>query len=185
MKVGVVYASQTGRTRRMAEALGEGVLEAGAELWLRDAASAEVGELESLDALVLGSGVQMGGMQPTMGDFLGRTAPLWLQGRLVGRLGGAFVCAGAGGRGGGELVLVSLWAALAEHGLLLVPMPNRLEGFGEAGCHWGPLSQTQPRGGEPGPTPAHLVAARAHGVHVVRCAERLHPVSPPAAAGGA
>ncbi len=180
MRVLVVVASQTGRTRRMAEALAEGAREAGAEVVVRDADDA--GEAEVLDAaaIVVGSGVHMGGIETPMRAFFERTSPLWLQGRLVGKLGGAFVSAGAGGRGGAELALLSLLAPLAEHGMLLVSMPNRLEGFAAAGCHWGPIAWTNPRQGEPGPTAAHLAAARAHGRHVAECAARwLHGSPPP------
>jgi len=172
MRVAIVYASQTGRTRRMAEAAAEGATSEGAEVTLVTAAEASPGVLLEADAVLLGTGVHMGGMEPAMSAFLERTAPMWLEGRLVGRLGGAFVSAGAGGRGGGELVLLSLLAALAEHGMLIVPMPNRLEGFGGGGCHWGPLAWTNPRRGEAGPTAVHLAAARSHGAHVARTAAR-------------
>jgi NAD(P)H dehydrogenase (quinone) len=179
MRVLVVVASQTGRTRRMAEALAEGAREAGAEALLRDAAEVGDAELLEADAIVLGSGVHMGGVEAPMRGFLEGTSPLWLQGRLVGKLGAAFVSAGAGGRGGGELALLSLLAALAEHGLLLVSMPNRLEGFAAAGCHWGPVAWTSPREGEAGPTAAHLAAARAHGRHVADCTARWLNGRPP------
>jgi NAD(P)H dehydrogenase (quinone) len=172
MQMWVVYASQTGRTLRMAESAAEGARAEGADVKLVAAGQADVAALPEADALLLGTGVHMSAMQPEMSAFLERTAPLWLQGQLEGRVGGAFVSAGAGGRGGGELVLISLLAALAEHGMLIVPMHNRLEGFGGGGCHWGPLAWTLPRDGRPGPTEVHLTAARAHGAHVARTAAR-------------
>jgi NAD(P)H dehydrogenase (quinone) len=95
-----------------------------------------------------------------------------MQGTLVGKVGAAFASAGTGGRGGAELTLISLWASLAEHGLLLVPMHNRLPHYAQAGCHWGPVAWTNPRKGEAGPTPAHLEAARFHGRHVAECTSR-------------
>ncbi len=171
-RVLVVVASQTGRTRRMAEALAEGARAARADVVLRDAGDVGDDDLLSADAVVVGSGVHMGGIEASMRAFLARTSPLWLQGRLAGKLGAAFVSAGAGGRGGAELALVSLHATLAEHGMLLVSMPSRLEGFAEAGCHWGPMAWTHPRGGTPGPTAEHLAAARAHGRHVAECTAR-------------
>ena len=91
---------------------------------------------------------------------------------MVGKLGGAFATAGEGERGGTELTLISLLANLAEHGMLLVPMHNRLEGYAAAGCHWGPVAWTNPRGGKAGPTEGHLTAARAHGKWVAECAAR-------------
>ena len=172
MRILVVVASDTGRTQRMAEAFAEGAREAGAEVELAKAAEATPAQAAAADALVLGSGVHMGGVASAMRAFLERLAPLWLRGALIGRVGAAFVSAGLGGRGGAELALLSLWASLAEHGLVLVPMHNRLAGFAEAGCHWGPVAWTSPRKGEAGPTAAHLAAARAHGRHVAECAAR-------------
>ena len=172
MRILVVVASDTGRTQRMAEAFAGGAREAGAEVELAKAAEATPAQVAAADALVLGSGVHMGGMASGMRVFLERLAPLWLQGALIGRVGAAFVTAGNGGRGGAELALISLWANLAEHGMVLVPMHNRLAHFADAGCHWGPVAWTNPRKGEAGPTAAHLEAAHAHGRHVAECASR-------------
>ena len=108
-----------------------------------------------------------------MRAFFERVSHLWMQGTLVGKLGAAFVSAGAGARGGAELTLISLLANLAEHGMLLVPMHNRLEGFASAGCHWGPVAWTNPRSGKAGPTEDHLTACRAHGRWVAECVARV------------
>jgi NAD(P)H dehydrogenase (quinone) len=172
MRVLVAVASETGRTLRLAEALAEGAREEGADVVVRAAADVSDGDLLAADAIVLGSGVHMGGVESSMRALLERTAPLWLQGKLAGKLGAAFATAGLGGRGGAELALVSLWSALAEHGLLLVSMHNRSESFARGGCHWGPIAWTTPRKGEAGPTDEHLRAARAHGRHVAACAAR-------------
>lgn len=172
MKILVVVASQTGRTRRMAEAFADGALEAGAEAMLVAAEEADPAEAKRCDALVLGSGVHMAGPESTMRVFLERLAPLWMEGALVGKIGAAFVTGGSGGRGGAELTLISLWASLAEHGLLLVPMHNRQPHYAEAGCHWGPVAWTNSRQGVVGPTSAHLEAARAHGQYVSECVAR-------------
>lgn len=173
MKVLVVVASQTGRTARMAEAVADGAREAGAEARVVKADEAGPEELEASDAIVLGSGVHMGGIESSMRVFFERSAPLWMQGRLVGKVGAAFVSAGAGARGGAELALLGLLANLAEHGMLLVPMHNRMEGFASAGCHWGPVAWTNPRSGKAGPTEDHLAACRAHGRWVAEQTARL------------
>lgn len=172
MRILVVVASDTGRTWRMAEAFADGAREAGAEVELAKAAEARPEQALAADALVLGSGVHMGGMESSMRAFFERLAPLWMQGALIGKLGAAFASAGNGGRGGAELTLISLWANLAEHGMLLVPMHNRLPHYAQAGCHWGPVAWTNPRKGEAGPTSTHLEATRAHGRHVAECGAR-------------
>jgi NAD(P)H dehydrogenase (quinone) len=168
----VVVASATGRTRRMADALADGAREAGAKVLLRTPEETQDADLLEADAIVLGSGVHMGGVASSMVSLFERAAPLWLAGRLRGKIGAAFVSAGEGERGGGELALLALLSWLAENGILLVPMHNREPGFRDAGCHWGPLARTNPKGGEPGPSEAELVACRAHGRHVAECVRR-------------
>ena len=172
MRLLVVVASDTGRTWRMGEAFAEGAREAGAEVTLVRAAEARGEQVRAVDALVLGSGVHMGGMESSMRAFCERLAPLWIEGALIGKVGAAFVSGGNGGRGGAELTLISLWANLSEHGMLPVPMHNRLAGYTQAGCHWGPVAWTNPRRGEAGPTAAHLEAVRAHGRHVAETTAR-------------
>jgi len=171
-----VIASQTGRTRRLADAAAAGAAAAGAEVTLRSAADASDADLLAADAILLGSGVHMGGVESAMTAFFERSAPLWLQGRLIGRLGAAFVSAGEGGRGGGELALVRLLAYLAENGCLLVPFHNRLAGFRDAGCHWGVLARTNPGPGGAGPSDADCAAARAQGRFVAECVARWNRV---------
>jgi len=171
-RVLVVFASRTGRTRRMAEAVVEGAEAAGGRVTLLEAGDATHDALLEADAVIVGSGVHMGGPEASLRAFLADTSPLWLAGRLQGKLGAAFVSAGDGARGGAELALLALLTTLAEHGMLLVPMHNRLAGFHEGGLHWGPVAHTHPRGGEPGPTAAQLEAARSHGAWVSECAAR-------------
>lgn len=173
MKVRVVVASATGRTRRMAEALVEGAAEAGADATLCSVEQAGEAELLEADALVLGCGVHMGGLPSAMTAFFERTAGLWMRGALIGRLGAAFVSAGEGEGGGAELALLALHAYLAENGLLIVPMHNRLDGFRGSGSHWGPLARSNP-GPDAGPGPAErdLAACRAHGRFVAECTAR-------------
>ena len=172
LRILVVVASGTGRTLRMAEELAEGAASEGAEVVLASADEATPEDLAEADAIVLGSGVHMGGIESAMRVFFERAAPLWMEGRLRGKLGAAFVSAGLGARGGAELALLSLLANLAEHGCLLVPMHNRLRGFREGGSHWGPVAWTNPRAGEAGPTPGHLEAAHSHGRWIAQCGAR-------------
>ena len=175
MKMTIVVASQTGRTAKMAEAAAEGARAASVEARVVLAGDATSEDLTEADAVMLGSGVHMGGMESSMRVFFERTAGLWMQGSLIGKLGAAFVSSGAGARGGAELTLISMLANLAEHGVLIVPMHCRLEGFASAGCHWGPVAWTNPRQGKAGPTPDHLAACRAHGQWVAECTLRAGP----------
>jgi len=176
----IVVASSTGRTARLAEAVAEGGRDAGAAVCVKRADDANGDDLVAADGVILGSGVHMGGIESSMRAFFERAAPLWIEGRLIGKTGAAFVTAGLGARGGAELALLSLLANLAEHGMVLLSMPNRLSRYREGGCHWGPVAWTNPRKGVPGPTAEHLDAARAHGRHVAECTARwLRGAEPP------
>ena len=168
----IVVASDTGRTQRMGEAIAEGARTNTPHVEIVGTTEVHEDQLLGCDALVLGSGVHMGGMESSMRVFFERFATLWMQSRLIGKLGAAFATGGNGGRGGAELTLISLHAFLAEHGLLLVPMHNRLDRYQAAGSHWGPIAWTNPRGGTVGPTEDHLAAARAHGQWIAECATR-------------
>jgi len=172
MRILIVVASQTGRTRRMADELAAGAREEGATVEVAGPDEVREEQVIAADALVLGSGVHMAGVESSMRAFFERLAPLWMQGALIGKLGAAFASAGNGARGGAELTLLSMLAMLAEHGMLLVPMHNRQEGYAAAGCHWGPVAWTSPRSGEAGPTADHLLAARSHGRHVAQSVSR-------------
>src|SRR4029450_8562975 len=142
MRILIVVASATGRTARMAEAVAQGATDAGAEATLRRADEATDADLLAADGVIVGSGVHMGGIESSMRAFFERGAPLWIRGSLIGKVGAAFVSAGEGVGGGAELALLALLANLAEHGMLLATMPNRLEGFGDAGCHLGASART-------------------------------------------
>ena len=172
-KVLIVYATDYGHTKTCAEAVAKGVESAGGTATVKNAVDATADDIRDADALVLGSGVHMAGMESSMRAFFERVSSMWLQGEMVGKVGAAFVSAGSGARGGAELTLISLWANLAEHGMLLVPMHNRLDGFAAAGCHWGPVAWTNPRAGQAGPTETHVAACRAHGKWVAECTARL------------
>ncbi|MBB5219646.1 MULTISPECIES: flavodoxin [Treponema] len=60
MKKAVIYASTTGNTEAMANAVAEGVKESGAELVFAQASEADAAEVASCDVIILGS--------PAMGD---------------------------------------------------------------------------------------------------------------------
>ena len=67
MKALVVYASETGRTQRVAAAVADGAREAGAEVELLAARDAGEEALLAADAIALGSAVHMGSLASEMG----------------------------------------------------------------------------------------------------------------------
>src|ERR1700745_3736306 len=121
-KVLILYYSAYGHIERMAQAVAEGVKEAGAEAVIKrvpelvpdeiaqksgfklDQAApiASVDELADYDAIIFGSGTRFGVFTSQMRNFLDQTGPLWMKGALVGKVGSVFTGSGAA-HGGSEI----------------------------------------------------------------------------------
>ena len=106
-KVLVLYYSAYGHMERMAEAVAEGVREAGAEADIKrvpeliseevarksgykldqKAPIATVAELPNYDAIIFGSGTRFGVVTSQMRNSLDQTGPLWMTGALIGKVG--------------------------------------------------------------------------------------------------
>lgn len=113
----VLYFSKSGHTKRMAEAIAEGLGQASVSVTLLDVAKAKVEELDGADAVVLGSPTYYGTMAAQMKDFLDRSVKF--HGKLSGKIGGAFCSSGMLG-GGNETTVISLLQALLIHGMIVV-----------------------------------------------------------------
>ena len=97
----VVYHSQTGHTRRMAEAVAEGVNSIeGASAVLKPAAEATLEDLLDCDGLAIGSPEYFGYMAGMIKDFFDRTyEPARIDRRIFKKPYVVFVSAGNDGRG--------------------------------------------------------------------------------------
>jgi NAD(P)H dehydrogenase (quinone) len=109
-KVLVLYYSAYGHIERMAQAVAEGVRETGAEVVIKrvpelvpeeiarksgfkldqKAPIATVNELPEYDAIIFGTGTRFGNMTAQMKNFLDQAGGLWMQGKLVGKVGSVF-----------------------------------------------------------------------------------------------
>src|SRR6478609_9417280 len=105
-KVLILYYSAYGHMERMAQAVAEGVREAGAqadikrvpELVPQDVAKqsgykldqaapiATVAELPDYDAIIFGSGTRFGNIAGQMRTFLDQTGGLWASGALINKI---------------------------------------------------------------------------------------------------
>src|SRR4051812_19796374 len=109
-KVLVLYYSAYGHIETMANAVAEGVREAGVEAVIKrvpelvpaeiaekshfkmnqPASIAEPGELDQYDAIIVGAGTRFGTVASQMRNFWDQTGGLWAQGKLVGKVGSVF-----------------------------------------------------------------------------------------------
>lgn len=138
----VLYYTQGGSIRRMAELIAEGIERVpGASARLRTvprvaatttlaepsipasgAPYCELKDLEQCVGLALGSPTRFGNMAAPMKFFLDSTAGLWLSGALAGKPASVFTST-ASMHGGQETTLVSMMLPLLHHGMLIVGLP--------------------------------------------------------------
>ncbi|AFJ01787.1 Flavoprotein wrbA [Methylophaga frappieri] len=138
----ILYYSQTGHIRQMAEQIARGVRKVpGCEARLRTVPKvstvtqatqntipddghlyAENTDLRDCDALIMGSPTRFGNMAGALKYFLDGTSDLWLSGALSGKPAAVFTASGSL-HGGQETTLQSMMLPLLHHGMLLCGIP--------------------------------------------------------------
>ena len=195
-KVLILYYSAYGHMERMAQAVAEGVREAGAhadikrvpELVPEDVAKksgfkldqaapiATVPELADYDAIIFGCGTRFGVATSQMRNFLDQTGPLWATGALVGKVGSVFTGSGTQ-HGGQESTILTMIPTLLHQGLVVVGLPYTFQGQSRTdeitgGSPYGASTITKPDGSRM-PSENELAGARFQGRHVAQIAAKL------------
>jgi NAD(P)H dehydrogenase (quinone) len=122
-RVLVLYHSETGNTRLMADLVAEGAASlSDTEVRLRSVAEAVADDLVWCDGIAVGSPTCMGTISWQMKRWWDETAqPLWPG--IEGKIGCAFSSSG-GLAGGGELTCTALLVVLMNFGLLTFGLPD-------------------------------------------------------------
>src|SRR5260221_14144978 len=152
-KVLVLYYSAYGHVETMAGAVAEGARSAGAEVTVKrvpelvpeataraahmkiDQAApiATVDELPGYDAIIFGTPTRFGNMAAQMRNFLDQTGGLWLQGKLIGKVGSVF--ASAASQPGGEETPITPFHTTPPHPrLVIVRVPPFVPGAAHNGA---------------------------------------------------
>lgn len=148
-KVLVLYYSSYGHMEQMADAIAEGARSVGAEVDIRrvaetappevvaaagfktDTAHPELSdpnELVNYDAIVVGAPTRFGRMSSQMAAFWDKAGGVWAQGKLNGKVGGAFTST-ATQHGGQETTLFSIITNLLHFGLTIVGLDYGFAGL--------------------------------------------------------
>jgi NAD(P)H dehydrogenase (quinone) len=195
-KVLVLYYSTYGHIEQMAEAVAAGAREAGATVDVKrvpetvpenvargghfklDQAApvATVAELETYDAIVIGTPTRYGRMASQMAAFLDQTGGLWARGALNGKVGAAFTST-ASQHGGQETTLFSIITNLLHFGMVVVGLPYAFQGQLKldevtGGSPYGATTLAAGDGSRQ-PTANELDGARFQGRHVAEVAAKL------------
>lgn len=196
-KILVLYYSSYGHIETMAQAVAEGASSvpgvtatikrvpeivpaevAAASHFKTDqvAAIATVDELAEYDAIIIGTPTRFGNMAAQMKNFLDQTGALWVQGKLIGKVGGVFTST-ATQHGGQESTILATINVLMHHGLLIVGLPYSFQGqMGLSEIHGGsPYGATTIAGadGSRQPSAIDLDGARFQGKHIAETAAAL------------
>jgi len=139
-KILVLYYSSYGHIEAMAQAVAAGARDAGAEVAVKrvpelvpaeiaaksgfkldqPAPIATVVELPDYDGIIFGTPTRFGMMCAQMRNFLDQTGGLWVQGKLLGKVGSVF-CSTGTQHGGQETTITSFHVTLCHLGFIIVP----------------------------------------------------------------
>jgi NAD(P)H dehydrogenase (quinone) len=194
----VLYYSRHGGTRKLADAVCDGVaLVPGCSARLRTVPPvstvceatepaipaegppyAEPKDLEECAGLVLGSPTRFGNMAAPMKYFVDQWLSQWLSGALIGKPAGVFTSTGSL-HGGQETTLVSMMLPLFHHGMIIVGIPygdTDLLTTKSGGTPYGASHLSGADGNNP-VTDEEIRIARALGKRVAETAQKLAPTS--------
>lgn len=138
----VLYYSQGGAVREMAQLIARGVESAnGVKARIRTVPKVstnceatepdipnsgdpyvELSDLEECIGLALGSPTRFGNMAAPMKYFLDSTVATWLKGALIGKPAAVFTSTGSL-HGGNESTLLTMMLPLIHHGMIIVGLP--------------------------------------------------------------
>jgi NAD(P)H dehydrogenase (quinone) len=141
----IIYYSATGTVHALARAVAEGAEKAGAQVRLRkvaetappevidtraewrqhvqdtaDIAEAGLDDLDWADVVLFGTPTRFGNPASQLRVFMESTAPLWLQGKLAGKVYSAFTASNTA-HGGQESTILTLGNTFYHWGGIIVP----------------------------------------------------------------
>lgn len=180
INVAVIYYSETGSIRGLAEAAAEGATEAGADVRLLSAEEARNDDMEWADVVLFGTPSHYGTIAAGLKTYIDSTGDLWRAGKLANKVYGAFVSS-ASRHGGQETTLTNFTTIFTHWGGIIVP-----PGFTAPIPIAEQLRSGNPHGaghvagfGSP-PTQFALDAARYQAVRAVKVAAQLRLDATPA-----
>ncbi|MEO1130750.1 MAG: flavodoxin family protein [Planctomycetota bacterium] len=159
--IAIVYHSETGRTKQMAEAIARGVIEAGCTVTLVSTSelpsgvrAAEGGwqSLHGADAIVMGCPTYMGTVTADFKRFMDESGNVWFTQGWRDKVAAGF--SHSGGLSGDKLnTLVTMAVFAAQHGMQWANvgiLPNQFEeGLNRLGSYLGLMSQSDQKDDPP------------------------------------
>lgn len=133
VKVLIIYYSETGNTKEMAEFVKKGVENEKVEVELKKVEETNIEDLRKADGIIIGSPTYYGTLAAPIKKLIDESVKY--HGELVGKVGGAFTSSANIG-GGNETTILSILEAFLIHGMIIQGSSN--------GDHYGPVSIGKP-----------------------------------------
>lgn len=200
MKIQVVFHSLYGHTYRLAQAIQAGAEDVGAEVKLtrvqetlpaevlekmgaveavkqfEQVPVAEVKDLAEADGIIFGTPTRFGMMSAQMKSFMDATGQLWMEGKLINKVGSVFTST-ATQHGGQESTILNFHTVLLHHGMVLVGLPyseQKLMDISEmaGGSPYGSSTITGGDGSRM-PSELELEIAKSQGRHVAEVTKKM------------
>ncbi len=192
----IAFYSRNGSTEALAKAVAEGAQGEGATVTLRRAreiVSREViahapgwaesadkmnalyeapteADAENADAIIFGTPTRFGNVSSELKAYIDSLGGLWFQGKLNGKVGGAFTSTSSV-HGGNESTIISMYHPMAHLGLIIVPLGYADPAMFKAGTPYGASSVSGQNNALP--TDDDLEVARFQGRRVAQVARAL------------
>jgi NAD(P)H dehydrogenase (quinone) len=132
MQVLILFHSRSGNTRRLAEAIAEGVKEVeGAIPLLKPVAEVEENDFVSSEAVIAGSPVYFGSMASELKSVMDRF--VGVRKKMENKIGAAFATSGDLS-GGKETTMISIIQVLLIYGMIIVGDPLSATGHYGVSC---------------------------------------------------
>lgn len=132
-KILIIYYSETGNTKKMAELIAEGVKEEKIDVVVKNVEDTDAKELLEYDGIIIGSPTYYGLPAYQIKKLLDDSVAF--HGSLEGKVGGAFSSSANVG-GGNETTIMSIIQAMLIHGMIVKGTSK--------GDHYGPVSIGKP-----------------------------------------
>ncbi|MBE3571225.1 MAG: NAD(P)H-dependent oxidoreductase [Bacillales bacterium] len=172
MKIYVVYDSEGGHTKALAEAIADGAKKVPqAEVWIDHVKDADIYKLSDMDAIIWGGPGHFGTISSGLKTWIDRLGYLWAEGKLVNKVGAVF-CTTATVHGGIEATMLNLITPMLHHGMIIVGLPANLPENAYYGSYYGVGVSCPPDSQDPIDKNG-LELGRALGERVARVAKKM------------
>ncbi|MNH80665.1 p-benzoquinone reductase [compost metagenome] len=137
MNIYIVYDSEGGHTKALAQAIADGAARVGgAVVHLRSVEEADVYALADMDAIIWGSPGHFGTISSGLKQWIDKLGYLWAEGKLINKIGAVF-CTTATEHGGLEATLLNLITPMLHQGMIIAGLPGNIPENATYGSYYG------------------------------------------------